>query len=168
MRTPLNTVLMGLSLAVTQVENRFKNTLNYCSVDNSSEIERLKTLSEIQVACGVALDILNQLLLYDKIECGMIEMNKQDVSIPHLINDSLNLFAVQFREKGIDLKLFGLSRDTAVSCSNKRSNNSESLGSKEELAQVDDRKSMELIPLGKSLLYISALIASLKLINCGV
>ena len=63
LRTPLNTVYMGLTLSIDQIPANATNPL---------EIERRLTLQEVWCACEVALDILNDLLLYDKLQLRSI------------------------------------------------------------------------------------------------
>ena len=67
------------------------------------EVERRETLVETQSACGAALDILNELLLFDKLESGALVLHKQDVPVPELVEDSIKIFTVQAREKGVEL-----------------------------------------------------------------
>ena len=94
MRTPLNTVFLGLNLSLDHIPH---NTTDL------SEIERRQTLTETVSACSAALDILNELLLYDKLESGVLVLNKEYVCISDIIYDSIKMFNVQVREKNIDL-----------------------------------------------------------------
>ena len=69
------------------------------------EVERRETLVETQSACGAALDILNELLLFDKLETGALVLHKQDVSVTELVEDSVKIFTAQAREKSIELSI---------------------------------------------------------------
>ena len=85
---------MGLQLSIDQ---RPEDT------QEPAEIERKETLVETQSACGAALDILNELLLFDKLESGAMVLNKLNVPVPELVEDSIKMFSVQTREKCIEL-----------------------------------------------------------------
>jgi signal transduction histidine kinase len=65
------------------------------------EQELLQILTEVSSAADVALNILNELLLYDKLEKGMLKLNKQEINVFELVQESIKMFAVQLREKSI-------------------------------------------------------------------
>ena len=94
LRTPLNSVFMGLQLSIDQIPE---------DTQEPAEVERKETLVETQSACGAALDILNELLLFDKLESGALVLNKLNVPVPELVEDSIKIFSVQTREKSIEL-----------------------------------------------------------------
>jgi signal transduction histidine kinase len=59
------------------------------------------TLKDIQASCEVAIDILNDMLLYDKIESGLLALEINKLSSPwSFIKTTIQLFYVQvsFRE----------------------------------------------------------------------
>ena len=85
---------MGLQLSIDQIPE---------DTQESAEVERKETLVETQSACGAALDILNELLLFDKLESGALVLNKLNVPVPELVEDSIKMFSVQTREKSIGL-----------------------------------------------------------------
>lgn len=58
-RTPLNTVYMGLELLEIMVEN-----------NPHVEEDAAQTVQELRDSCKVAVELLNELLLYEKIEAG--------------------------------------------------------------------------------------------------
>jgi signal transduction histidine kinase len=92
----LNTVFLGLKLSTGQIP---------LDTTDSAEKERLQTLEEIASATEAALDILNELLLYDKIQKDMLALNKQDVQVQDLVNISIKMFAVQLREKSMTFRV---------------------------------------------------------------
>ncbi len=96
LRTPLNIVYLGLKLSTSQIP-----------VDTTDPIEkeRLQTLEEIDCATGAALDILNELLLYDKLQKGMLELNRQSVYIKETLASCIKMFAVHLREKSISMRV---------------------------------------------------------------
>ena len=81
-RTPLNTVFMGIQLARTQ--------LAAGHVDDSGSI-----LHDVEESCVTAVEILNDILLYDKIEDGRMELEKSDVSAKTLVESVADLFMIQ-------------------------------------------------------------------------
>ena len=81
-RTPLNTVFMGIQLARTQ--------LAAGNADDSGSI-----LHDVEESCVTAVEILNDILLYDKIEDGRMELEKRDVSAKRLVKSVADLFMVQ-------------------------------------------------------------------------
>ena len=94
LRTPLNSVFMGMQLSIGQIPE---------DTQEPAEIERRETLLDSQSACGAALDILNEMLLFDKLESGSLILRKQDVPVPELVEDSIKMFFTQAREKHIEL-----------------------------------------------------------------
>ena len=96
MRTPLNSVFMGMQLSIDQIPEDTKEPV---------EVERRETLVETQSACGAALDILNELLLFDKLETGALVLHKQSVPVSELVEDSVKIFTAQAREKNVELSI---------------------------------------------------------------
>ena len=94
LRTPLNSVFMGMQLMIDQIPEDTQEPV---------ELERRETLMETQSACGAALDILNELLSFDKLETGALVLNKLTVPVPELVEDSIKMFSVQTREKSLEL-----------------------------------------------------------------
>ena len=94
LRTPLNSVFMGMQLMIDQIPEDTQEPV---------ELERRETLVETQSACGAALDILNELLLFDKLETGALVLNKLTVPVSELVEDSIKMFSVQTREKSLEL-----------------------------------------------------------------
>jgi hypothetical protein len=47
--------------------------------DNPKDIDRYDTLCDVSQACRAAVDILNDLLCFDKLESGILEVNKHEV-----------------------------------------------------------------------------------------
>ena len=96
LRTPLNSVFMGLPLSIDQIPE---------DIQEPVEVERRETLVETQSACGAALDILNELLLFDKLETGALVLHKQSVPVSELVEDSVKIFTAQAREKSVELSI---------------------------------------------------------------
>ena len=96
LRTPLNSVFMGMQLSIDQIPEDTQEPV---------ELERRETLVDTKSACGAALDILNELLLFDKLETGALVPNKLPVPVSELVEDSIKMFSVQAREKRVELKV---------------------------------------------------------------
>jgi signal transduction histidine kinase/CheY-like chemotaxis protein len=86
------------------------------------EKDRLQTLSETSMACEAALNILNELLLYDKIEKGILELNKENIPVLDLINTSARMFSIMLREKTIRLTVDTSVHQTLLSITNEGKN----------------------------------------------
>ena len=93
LRTPLSIVLTGLDLLSEQV------------MDNVSKYDILATLQDIKQPCITGVDILNELLEFEKIESGDIVIHKH-LQDPVLFLDSIiSPFALVARQKNIELKV---------------------------------------------------------------
>ncbi len=73
---------------------------------HAHEEDLLETLSDIQLACNTAVDILNDLLSFEKLESGILELHRQDIPALQFISECIVLFNPQAREKGVSLDLF--------------------------------------------------------------
>lgn len=63
--------------------------------------ENCETLLDVQSACRTSVEILNDLLCFDKLESGILELHKHDVMVMPFIEDCVNMFASQAREAGV-------------------------------------------------------------------
>jgi signal transduction histidine kinase/CheY-like chemotaxis protein len=70
--------------------------------ENSNHLE---TLLDVQSACKIAVEILNDLLCFDKLESGILELHKHDVAVAPFINDCVNMFVSQAREAGVSISI---------------------------------------------------------------
>ena len=89
---------MGLRLLV----NDFKNSL---PVKGTVDHERLDTLQDVHSSCVAALDILNDLLCFNKLESGLLELHQESVGIFGFIKESVAMFNVQARDCGVTLRV---------------------------------------------------------------
>jgi signal transduction histidine kinase len=71
-RTPLNTVSMGIELARKQLKEG--------NIQDTADI-----LHDVEESCVTAVKILNDILLYDKIEDGLMELEKSVISAYSLV-----------------------------------------------------------------------------------
>ena len=56
-------------------------------------------------ACRTSIEILNDLLCFDKLESGMLELNKQDFKILSFLSDSVKMFTSQAKEVGVSMSI---------------------------------------------------------------
>ena len=73
----------------------------------------LDTLSDVTAACKTAVDILNDLLSFDMLESGILELHKQQVAVLPFLVDNIKLFSTQARGEGVDLSVSAGSLDLA-------------------------------------------------------
>jgi signal transduction histidine kinase len=59
----------------------------------------LELIADTNDACNIAIDILNDLLLYEKIDGGLLTMDATDVSLESFVKDVVKVFIVQVRQK---------------------------------------------------------------------
>jgi signal transduction histidine kinase len=83
-RTPLNTAFMGIQLARKQLAKS--------NLADTSEI-----LKDVEESCVTAVDILNDILLYDKIEDGRMTLERVLISVHKLVKNVADRFIVQVR-----------------------------------------------------------------------
>ena len=67
----------------------------------SANSDNLEILTAVQSACNTGVEILNDLLCFDKLESGILELHQHDVAVIPFIEDCLNMFASQAREAGV-------------------------------------------------------------------
>ena len=85
-RTPLNTVFLGLKL--------LKRDL----ITIGSDEETVRIITDIQSSCETAIETLNGLLDYEKLESGIMKLEKTQMSPWPLIRDSVTPFMIQVSE----------------------------------------------------------------------
>lgn len=110
LRNPLNAILMGIQLSrdKLRIQTCFENGGSACS----------EILEDTLIACETALQILNELLMYDKIENGQLSMHKNEVNVVDLISNCIMLHSVQLQNKEIQLNLFNANSESNSVSSN--------------------------------------------------
>jgi signal transduction histidine kinase/CheY-like chemotaxis protein len=68
---------------------------------NAEDLERFETLLDVRSACRIAVEILNDLLCFDKLESGILELHKHEVPVIHFISSCVEMFSSQAREEGV-------------------------------------------------------------------
>ena len=87
MRTPLNAATLGLNMLATQLKKKNNPT--------SADLELYESISDIQLACSTAVDILNDLLSFEKLESGILVLHRQDISVPKFMSEGVVMFSAQ-------------------------------------------------------------------------
>ena len=87
-RTPLSATLMGLRLMLDDFKQSRPRP-------GSVDADRLDTLTDINSSCVAALDILNDLLCFNKLEAGLLEVHKEVVCPGAFVKESVAMFNVQ-------------------------------------------------------------------------
>lgn len=92
-RTPLNTVMMGLKLLETELS----------ALENN--IHLLDTVGDISTSVDTAVNILNDLLTYEKLSANILTLELAEVAIKKFIHAVIRPFFLQARESGIELHI---------------------------------------------------------------
>jgi signal transduction histidine kinase/CheY-like chemotaxis protein len=118
-RTPLNSVCMGLTLMQDEIavslgykssENLLKCTENNDQLAKLSEVKQRAFLwftlvQDIQSNAQSSIDVLNDLLNYDKVETGTLTLELTIISMWNLIEKTTNEFVLPATKKKIDFEL---------------------------------------------------------------
>lgn len=101
LRTPLNTAFLGLKLL----------TLELKASNDPKDVEHYDTLCDVNVSCMAAVDILNDLLCFEKLESGILDLHREHIMIERFLLDSMSMFAAQARECNVAVSLILDTRD---------------------------------------------------------
>ena len=73
------------------------------SLEDKNEFDEMlhETASDVSKTLSMAVEILANLMTFNKIETGIMTLHKQDINVKQYINDVANTFAAEAREKGI-------------------------------------------------------------------
>ena len=83
-RTPMNTTLLGLNLLQTDLKEGVLDPTVLSEV-----------VSDSTGSCTIAIGILNDLLLYEKIDGGLLTLEKEEMSMWSFVEDTLKVFLIQ-------------------------------------------------------------------------
>jgi signal transduction histidine kinase len=87
-RTPMNGII-GMTTLV---------------LDSDLSAEQREELDMVSTSAHSLLRLLNELLDFSKIEAGKLELEEIEFRLPDLFQDSLKMFAMEARRKGLDLR----------------------------------------------------------------
>ena len=82
-RTPLNVIMTGLRIIEKEI-NKHNDTK-----DGLHEV-----LTDIQLSCHVAIDLLNDLLVYEKLEAGIMTLEKSNINIVNFVKEAVRPFRI--------------------------------------------------------------------------
>ena len=82
-RTPLNSLFMGLKLVRKSVN------------EGDSKVEMLLTLEQMDEACNVAIETLNDILSFEKLDAGLLRLEKTPVNAHSFIVNTVEPFKLQ-------------------------------------------------------------------------
>jgi signal transduction histidine kinase len=118
-RTPLNTVRLGMKLLEVEI-GKLVSTLSSTPAASLAPLV-LKTLEtwkqladEIVESSESAVEVLNDLLNYDKIEIGALKLELSYMNVRELVDRTVAAMQVQAQQKGITLELHCPCPKTAV------------------------------------------------------
>ena len=75
------------------------------SFHTTSTTYLLEIAESIKEGCDIALNILNQLLTFEKLSAGMLQLENKVLSVHQLIESNMKLFRMQAQQCGITFKL---------------------------------------------------------------
>lgn len=112
MRTPLNTVHLGLKLLEMEmrrvlVQVSLSDLAALANTVQDSLTEWTMLIDDILSNSESAVDVLNDLLNYDKIEMGTLRLDFAPVAIWHVVEVTARAFMMQAKQKGVELQLVG-------------------------------------------------------------
>jgi signal transduction histidine kinase len=133
MRTPLNTVSVGIQLVDKYLQTLDSDLQNLISMTNSPSLNRnhsflmafqsmrdhclhdLKGMvDDISLSCASSIDILNDLLVYDQVEEGHLLLKQRYVKILDCLQNISKPFQLQATEAGIHFSFLGSKLSTHV------------------------------------------------------
>ena len=100
LRTPLNTSCLGLTMLLEEM-----GKLNDTTGMTPEEKDRFEVISDINIACVTAVDILNDLLCFEKLDSGPLELHKEEIPALKFVKDCVSMFGVHARSKEITINV---------------------------------------------------------------
>mmetsp|Transcript_33575 Transcript_33575/g.80336 ORF Transcript_33575/g.80336 Transcript_33575/m.80336 type:complete len:930 (-) Transcript_33575:470-3259(-) len=103
-RTPLNAVIMGLACLRSDLDNQ--RLVNSSEEDNLNGLsESLGLLEDIEMSANSAVEVLNEVLQYDKIERSALKLELSMVEIFDTVEKTVSEFKLPAAKKEIHLKV---------------------------------------------------------------
>ena len=90
-RTPLNIVTSGLELLV--------------SLSQNMSADMIDIIADMRGACAIAIDILNDLLTYEKLDSDLLVLEKSPCDISELMTKVYNMFHIQAKQAEVNIEL---------------------------------------------------------------
>ena len=73
--------------------------------NNPKDVDRSEILDDVNVACRTTVDILNDLLCFDKMESGILIAHKHEVNALSFITECVGMFSAQAREGDVTISV---------------------------------------------------------------
>lgn len=107
-RTPLSIALLGLRyledvLRTSHRSNATENTVSAPAI-TMSEAD-FEVLEDVKGSCMVAVDILNDLLLYERLDDGIFTLSKRPVQLLAYVDEAMRAFKLLAKSAEVDLQL---------------------------------------------------------------
>jgi signal transduction histidine kinase len=95
---------MGLTMLEEEIRNSFSliGSSSKQLLDASKE-SVVEIVADVSQACSIAVDIVNDLLMYEKIEGGLMQLEKEEVVVDGVVEEVLKLFAMQAKASNIEI-----------------------------------------------------------------
>ena len=77
----------------------------------SKDADHLEILLDVKAACRTAVQILDDLLCFDKLESGILEMHKHEVPVTPFISECVSMFTSQAKEAGVTMSVIAPQKD---------------------------------------------------------
>ena len=84
-RTPLNVVMTGLKLIEREISKQ--------EIDANSGV--LDMINDVKLSCDAAVDLLNDLLAYEKLDAGIMTLEKTKINARQFIRKAMHPFYIQ-------------------------------------------------------------------------
>jgi len=94
-RTPLNTALMGLQVLIEELSLS----------THTSNKENFQIVVDIKTSTEIAINVLNELLAFDKLESGTLILEKTELNVVELVEKTLQPFYIQSKRAQVSLSL---------------------------------------------------------------
>ena len=95
-RTPLNTACLGLQYLQDELTVKKSHGVESSSMMSGAKASALNEIVEqIHCSCDIAVNILNDLLTYEKLEGGILESHMKRVCVWSLLRETIRLFQLQ-------------------------------------------------------------------------
>ena len=77
----------------------------------TKDVDHFDILSDVKSACRTAVQILDDLLCFDKLESGILEIHKHEVPVMPFISECVSMFTSQAMEAGVTMSVIAPERD---------------------------------------------------------
>jgi signal transduction histidine kinase/CheY-like chemotaxis protein len=104
-RTPLNTVSMGLELLQSCLsDDSAQGPTRTATTAEGFDVHGMRDMiAEVKESCDIAVNILSDLLLYEKLEGGILALEKRCEPALAVVYDAVKTFKIQARQADIEL-----------------------------------------------------------------